>query len=149
MGTRKERPLQEEINIPESTKSRERGEERNREDSRELAVEAGDDLADSLRGTGGGGDDVVANRTSSAPVLVRWTVDGLLRRGRRVHGRHETLDNAKFVVDNLGERCKAVGCAGGVGNLRSWCRDKTDVKGGTETGNRYIQQCTWSRRRRG
>lgn len=37
--------------------------------SGELAVEGGDDLADSLGGSGGGGDDVGGGATSSTPVL--------------------------------------------------------------------------------
>lgn len=77
----------------------------------ELAVEAGDDLADSLGRTSAGGDDVGERRAATAPVLGRGTVDGLLGGGGGVHSAHETLSNAELVVDNLGKRSKAVGGA--------------------------------------
>ena len=44
------------------------------------------------------------------------TVDGLLGGGGGVDGGHETLDDTKLVVDDLGERGQAVGCAGSVGD---------------------------------
>jgi len=81
-----------------------------------LAVELGNDLADGLGGTGGGGDDVVVDGATTTPVLVRRAVDGLLGCGRRVDGGHETLNDTKLVVDNLGEGRKAVGRAGRVGD---------------------------------
>ena len=33
-----------------------------------------------------------------------------------MNGGHQTLDDAKLVVDDLGERGQAVGGAGGIGN---------------------------------
>ncbi|KAK8923190.1 hypothetical protein VCV18_007252 [Metarhizium anisopliae] len=44
----------------------------------ELAVEVGDDLADSLGGTGAAGNDVLGSTTATTPVLARGAVDGLL-----------------------------------------------------------------------
>jgi hypothetical protein len=44
----------------------------------ELSVEFGDDLSDSLGGTGARRDDVVACRASSTPVLLGGTIDSLL-----------------------------------------------------------------------
>ena len=83
----------------------------------ELAVERGDDLADGLCGTGGGGDDVHSNGTSStSPVLERRTIDGGLGGSGGVHGSHETLLDAEVLVDDLRERSKAVGGAGSVGD---------------------------------
>jgi hypothetical protein len=41
--------------------------------------------------------------TSATPVLVRRAVDGLLSRGRGVDGNHQTFDDTKVVVNNLGE----------------------------------------------
>ena len=76
-----------------------------------LAVQLGDDLADSLGSASRRRDDVGGGRAASAPVLARRTVDGLLRGRVRVHGGHETLDNAELVVDDLGKRRQAVGCA--------------------------------------
>ena len=32
-------------------------------------------------------------------------------------GSHETLDNTELVIDDLGERCQAVGSARSVGDL--------------------------------
>ncbi len=84
---------------------------------RKLAVERRNDLADGLGGTSGRGNDVVADGTSTTPILVRRTIDGLLCRCGRVDGGHETLNDTEVVVDDLGEGCKAVGGAGRVGNL--------------------------------
>lgn len=84
----------------------------------ELAVEVGDDLADSLSGTSAAGDDVLSSTTASAPVLGGGAVDCLLGSGVRMHSGHETLNDGVFVVDNLGERRKAVGGARSVGNDR-------------------------------
>ena len=82
----------------------------------ELAVQLGDDLADGLGGTGRRGDDVVASGTATTPVLLGGTVDGLLSGSDGVDGGHETLLEAELVVDDLGERGKAVGGARGVGD---------------------------------
>lgn len=81
----------------------------------QLAVQGGDDLADSLGGTGGGGDDVLGRSTATTPVLGGGTVDGLLGGGVGVDGGHETLNETEVVVDHLGEGSQAVGGAGGVG----------------------------------
>ena len=87
------------------------GELRGGEDVRKLALERGDDLADGLSGASRRGDDVVANGTSTTPVLLRRSIDGLLGRGRRVHGGHQTLNDAEVVVDDLREGREAVGRA--------------------------------------
>ena len=84
---------------------------------RELAVERGDNLADGLGSTSGRGDDVVVDGSTTTPVLVRGTVNGLLGGGGSVNGGHQTLDDTEVVVDNLGEGCKAVGRAGCVRDL--------------------------------
>mmetsp|Transcript_17219 Transcript_17219/g.25900 ORF Transcript_17219/g.25900 Transcript_17219/m.25900 type:complete len:334 (+) Transcript_17219:1164-2165(+) len=81
----------------------------------ELAVERGDDLADSFGGAGGGRDDVLPRTTATTPVLARGAIDRLLRGGGGVHGGHEALDDAVLVVDDLGERGEAVSGARGVG----------------------------------
>ena len=86
-------------------------------DSRELAVQAGDDLSDGLGSTGGGGDDVVVDGTTTTPVLVGRTIDGLLGSGGCVDGGHQALNDAEFVIDNLGERCETVCSAGRVRDL--------------------------------
>ena len=82
----------------------------------ELAVELGDDLADSLGGTGAAGDDVLGSTTSTSPVLGGGTIDGLLGGGVGVDGGHESLSDAELVVDDLGEGSQAVGGARGVGD---------------------------------
>lgn len=84
--------------------------------SGELAVELRDDLADSLGGTGAGGDDVLGSATATSPVLGGGTIDGLLGSSVGVDGGHETLNDAELVVDNLGERSQAVGGARSVGD---------------------------------
>ena len=82
----------------------------------QLAVQLGDDLADSLGGAGGGGDDVAGGSAAAAPVLQRGTVNGLLSGGDGVHGGHQTLGDAPVVVQNLGDGSQAVGGAGSVGH---------------------------------
>ena len=81
----------------------------------QLAVQGGDDLADSLGGTGGGGDDVLGRSAATTPVLAGGTVNGLLGSGVGVDGGHETLNETVLVVDDLGEGSQAVGGARGVG----------------------------------
>jgi len=81
-----------------------------------LAVKGRNDLSDSLGGTSGRWDDVVTNRTTTPPVLVGRAIDGLLGGGGGVDSGHQTLNNAEVIVDNLGERGQAVGCAGSVGD---------------------------------
>ena len=49
--------------------------------SSELAVESGDDLTDSLGGSGSGRNDVGGSTSSSSPVLGGRPVDGLLGSG--------------------------------------------------------------------
>lgn len=75
----------------------------------ELAVKAGDDLADGLGGTSAGGDDVSAGRATTTPVLGGGAVDGLLGGSGSVDGGHETLKEAELVVDDLGEGSQALG----------------------------------------
>lgn len=77
----------------------------------ELAVELGDDLADGLGSAGGGGDKVAEGSTASTPVLAGGGVDGGLGGGDSVNGVHETGLNAPSVVEDLGDRGKAVGGA--------------------------------------
>jgi hypothetical protein len=84
--------------------------------SGKLAIEIWDDLSDSLGGTSAGRNDVLSSSAASTPILSRGTVDGLLGGSVGVDGGHETLDDGEFVVDDLGQRSKAVGCAGGVGD---------------------------------
>jgi len=82
----------------------------------QLAVELRNDLANSLGSSGGGGDDVLASSTSGSPVLSGGSVDSLLGGSDSMDGGHESLHNAEFVVDDLGEGSKAVGGARGVGD---------------------------------
>ena len=81
----------------------------------QLAVQVGDDLADSLGGTSGAGDDVLGSSTATSPVLGGRSIDNLLGSGVRVDGGHETLNDTVLVVDDLGKGSKAVGGARGVG----------------------------------
>src|SRR5512140_2214584 len=83
-----------------------------------LAVEVGDDLADSLGGTRAAGNDVLSSTTATTPVLGRGTIHGLLRGSVRVNGGHETLNDGEVVVDDLGEGSQAARGARGIGNDR-------------------------------
>ena len=82
-----------------------------------LAIKVRNDLADSLGRTGGGWDDVLGRGTATTPVLSGGTIDGLLGSSVGVDGGHETFNNGELVVDDLGERCKTVGCARCIGDL--------------------------------
>ncbi len=83
----------------------------------ELAVELGDDLADSLGSAGGGGDDVVVDGTGTAQILLLGeAVNDGLGGGGSVNRGHEAFDNAEVVIDNLGDGSQAVGGAGSVGD---------------------------------
>lgn len=84
--------------------------------SRQLAVKAGNDLANSLGGTCAGGNNVVVNSTSTTPVFGRWAVDSLLGGRGSMNGTHEALDYAEFVINDFGQRRKAVSGTGGVGD---------------------------------
>lgn len=85
--------------------------------ARELAVQAGDNLADSFGSSSGARNDVAVDRASTTPILVGRTIDSLLGGGRGVHRGHETLNDSVLVVDDLGKRSEAVGCARSVGDL--------------------------------
>ena len=82
----------------------------------EFSVQGRDDFTDSLGGTGGGGDNVLACATTGTPVLSRGAIDRFLGGRDRVDSGHETLNNAKLVVDDFGERRQTVGGARGVGD---------------------------------
>ena len=84
---------------------------------REFSVERRDGLANGLGSTNGRKDNVVVDAMSATPVLVRRAVDGLLSRGGGVDGSHQTFDDAKVVVNNLGQRGEAVGRAGRIRDL--------------------------------
>jgi hypothetical protein len=84
--------------------------------SSKLAIEVWDDLSDSLCGTSTARNDVLSSSTASTPVLGGWTIDSLLGGGVGVDGGHETLNDGELIMDDLGERSKAVGCAGSVGD---------------------------------
>ena len=113
MGTRNARPLYRRAKAKVSNeKTRRRG-----EIVREFPVERRNDLANGLGSTSGRRDDVVVDATSTTPVLVRRTVDGLLSRGGRVDSSHQTFDDTKVVVNDLGKRGEAVGCAGRIRDL--------------------------------
>lgn len=81
----------------------------------ELTLESGDDLGDSLSGTGAAGDDVGSSGTATTPVLSGGTVNGLLGGSVGVDSGHETLNDTELIVDDLGERSQAVGGARSVG----------------------------------
>jgi len=82
----------------------------------ELAIQRRNNLSDSLSCTGGRRDDVASDGTTTTPVLVGGPIDGLLGSSSSMDSSHQTLDDTKLVVNDLGERSKAVGCAGCVGD---------------------------------
>jgi hypothetical protein len=107
----------------------------------QLSVEGRDDLSDGLGSTGRGGDDVGTGSSSSTPVLSGRSVDGLLGSGGGVNGGHETLDDSKVVVDDLGQGSQTVGGTRSVGDdvVLGLVRvevDSTDEHGGISRGGR-------------
>mmetsp|Transcript_30212 Transcript_30212/g.78315 ORF Transcript_30212/g.78315 Transcript_30212/m.78315 type:complete len:272 (+) Transcript_30212:870-1685(+) len=80
------------------------------------AVQAGQHLADRLGGAGARRDDVEACSAATAPVLGRWSIYDLLRRGDGVNGSHQTFGDGVIVVDDLGQWSEAVSCARGIGH---------------------------------
>mmetsp|Transcript_8301 Transcript_8301/g.23895 ORF Transcript_8301/g.23895 Transcript_8301/m.23895 type:complete len:343 (-) Transcript_8301:1-1029(-) len=84
--------------------------------SGQLAVELGDDLSDGLGGAGGGRDEIVQGGTAGTPVLASLggAVHDELVGGSGVDGGHKTLDDSELVVEDLCQRCQAVGGARGV-----------------------------------
>ena len=84
----------------------------------QLSVQGRDDLANGFGGSGGGRDNVGGGSAATTPVLAAagGTVDGELGGGHGMHGGHETLGDAEVVVDDLGQRGKAVRGARGVGD---------------------------------
>ena len=82
----------------------------------ELAVESGENLADGLGRARGGRDHVLEDAAATAPILLGGAVNGLLRGGGGVDRRHEAALDAERVVEDLGDRRKAVRGAGSVGD---------------------------------
>jgi hypothetical protein len=112
VGTRKARPLYKNV-IPFSLSCAVPGEK----DIRELAVQLRNDLPDGLGSAGGRGNNIVVDAATSTPVLGGRSVNGLLGCSSCVNGAHETLDNAKLVVDDFRQGSKAISGTGGIGNL--------------------------------
>lgn len=81
----------------------------------QLTLQFWQDLTDGLGGTGGGWDDVTGGGSTTSPVLVGRTVDGLLGGGQGVDGGHQTGLDTEVIVDNLGQWGQTVGGTGGVG----------------------------------
>lgn len=103
----------------------------------ELALEDGEDEADSLGSTSGRWDDVGTGGSSSSPVLstLGGSIDNELSSGGGVDGSHETFNDSEFVIENLSNGSKAVGSARGIGDnvLRSVVLkmvDTIDISGG-------------------
>lgn len=84
-------------------------------DARQLAVDGGDDLTDSLGGAGGGRDDVQSGSTTAVDVFV-GDVENDLVVGVGVNRGHEALVDTEFIDENFHDRGEAVGRAGRIGN---------------------------------
>jgi len=83
----------------------------------ELAFDFGAHEGGGLRSAGAGGNDIDGSGAATLPILLRRTIDGFLRRGVGVDGRHEAFLNAEtFLEENVNDRREAVRRAGSVGN---------------------------------
>mmetsp|Transcript_54104 Transcript_54104/g.124565 ORF Transcript_54104/g.124565 Transcript_54104/m.124565 type:complete len:225 (+) Transcript_54104:230-904(+) len=72
-------------------------------------------LRHGLGGAGRRWNDVCRSGTARAPIgALHRTVNGQLRRGGGVDGRHQTLLDAKLLVDRLDKRGQAIGGARGA-----------------------------------
>src|SRR5215218_3864911 len=71
----------------------------------QLALELGQDQADGLGSTGGGGNHVDGGGTRTAEVLVRAVLQVLVC-GVGVNGGHQATLDAELVVDHLGQRAQ-------------------------------------------
>ena len=60
--------------------------------------------------------------SSAVPVLLSRAVHGRLRRGHRVHRRHQPFLQAELFVDDLRDRRQAVGGAACLETILSWPR---------------------------
>ena len=79
--------------------------------SSQFSVEARNDFSNGLGGSSRRRDDVGGGCSTTTPVLVARSVDGLLCGRVWVDGRHQTLDDVVLLVDDFGQRRQAVGRA--------------------------------------
>lgn len=63
-----------------------------------------------------GRDDVACRGTATAPVLRGGAINGLLCGCGSMHRGHEARDDAKLIIEHLGDGRKCVGGAGCVGH---------------------------------
>ena len=82
----------------------------------QLTLQFWQDLTDSLSSTGRGWDDVTGSGSTTSPVLVGWTVDGLLGSGQGVDSGHQTFFDTESFVNNLGQWSQTVSGTGSVGD---------------------------------
>jgi len=82
----------------------------------QLSIELGQYLADGLGGTSAGRDNVGGGSAAGSPVLLGWGINNELGGSAGVDGGHEAFNQTKLLVNNLGERGKAVGGARSVGD---------------------------------
>src|SRR5699024_10804458 len=83
----------------------------------QLAVQFGQHQTDRLGGTGTGGHDIHRSCASTAEILVRAVLQCLVG-GVGVHRGHQPALDTEVVVENLRQRCQAVGGAGRIRNDR-------------------------------
>jgi len=82
---------------------------------RSVELNVGRQYETDLGSTSAGRNDVGGSGASTTPVLGGGAVDRLLGSGVGVDSSHETLDDAKLVVQDLGKRSQAVGGARSIG----------------------------------
>ena len=81
----------------------------------QLAFQGGKDEPDGLRRAGRGRNHTQRRSTCAAQVFMRQVEDALIV-GVRVDRRHQTVLDAKGIVEHLGDRSQAVGRAAAVGD---------------------------------
>ena len=72
----------------------------------ELPIQLRDDLVHSFRSASGSRDDVSGSPSAITPQLARAPIRGLLGGSGGVDCGHESLHDAKVVMDDLGQGAK-------------------------------------------
>lgn len=80
----------------------------------DLPIQLRDDLANSLSSTSRRRDDVLGNSSTIMPQLPRGTIHSLLGSSDGMDCDHQSLHDAKVIMDDLGQGGQAIGGTRGI-----------------------------------